>query len=509
MPDLLTTTHKSVSGTLRRLPVVKVSIAFIFVVCASIIGLSIYQLLQARDHELEHARVDSTNLAKAMAQQAADAFDEANIVLSGTIELFMANRRSAHNNSNVQAFAEQQVRAVNQLHGVFIYGKDGEWILSSFDKIPPAANNADREYFQFHANHTSLVPRIGSTIRSRSTGEWVIPLSRRINDENGQFLGVALATIKMSYFDKHFASFGIGNDGVIFLAKVDGSVLARRPFAEQNIGVNLAKGQIFTNYLPYASSGVAMVPSVVDGIMRLYGYRTLENYNVIVAAGISRNTILAEWQRTARNTYGIIFALVVVNTLFGVMLVVQLRHGVRIEADLRDTQSVLEELALKDSLTGLANRRLFEKNLALEFLRGQRGASPLSLIMLDIDFFKSYNDHYGHVAGDACIVAVANVVKQCLRRPGDLGVRYGGEEIAILLPDTDRDGALKMAETIRSAIYNQRLPHVGNPEQVVTVSMGCHTEVPGAGVSVKAFVENADSALYLAKRTGRNRSMAL
>jgi diguanylate cyclase (GGDEF)-like protein len=296
---------------------------------------------------------------------------------------------------------------------------------------------------------------------------------------------------------------------VIFLAKGDGTILARRPFDEQNIGASLAKGQIFSRYLPYASSGVAMVPSVLDNIVRLYGYRTLENYNVVVATGISRRTILAEWQGAARNTYGIIFALVVVNTLFGFMLVVQLRHGVRIEADLRDTQSVLEELALKDSLTGLANRRLFEKNLELEFLRGQRGAAPLSLLMLDIDFFKSYNDHYGHVAGDACIVAVANVVKQCLRRPGDLGVRYGGEEIAILLPDTDSEGAFNMAETIRQAVYNQQLPHADNPEHVVTVSMGCHTEVPGADVSVKAFVEGADSALYLAKRTGRNRSMAL
>lgn len=509
MPDFLTATHKSFSGKLKRMPVVKVSVAFIVVVCASIIGLSIYQLLQARDHELEHARVDSSNVARAIAQQATDAFDEANIVLSGTIELYMANRRSVHNNSNVQAFVEQQVRAVNQLHGVFIYGKDGEWLLSSFGRIAQDANNADREYFQFHASHSSLVPRIGNAIRSRTTGEWIIPLSRRINDENGQFLGVALATIKMSYFNKHFASFGMGNDGVIFLAKADGTILVRQPLEEQNIGVSLAKGQIFSKYLPYASSGVAMVPSVLDGITRLYGYRSLENYNVVVAAGISRNTILAEWQGAARNTYGIIFALVVVNTLFGFMLVVQLHHGVRIEADLRDTQSVLEELALKDSLTGLANRRLFEKNLELEFLRGQRGAAPLSLIMLDIDFFKSYNDRYGHVAGDACIVAVANVVKQCLRRPGDLGVRYGGEEIAILLPDTDSEGALSLAETIRLAVYNQRLPHADNPEQVVTVSLGCHTRVPGAGVSVKAFVEHADSALYLAKRTGRNRSMAL
>jgi diguanylate cyclase (GGDEF)-like protein len=509
LPEFLTATQKIFTGRLKRMPVVKVSIAFIIVVCASIIGLSIYQLLQARDHELDHARMDSTNLAKAMAQQAADAFDEANIVLSGTIELFQANRRSEHNNSNVQAFTEQQVRAVNQLHGVFIYGKDGEWLLSSFGHIAPGANNADREYFQFHATHTSLVPRIGTTIHSRTTGEWIIPLSRRINDDNGQFLGVALATIKMSYFDKYFASFGIGDDGVIFLARADGTILARRPFAEENIGASLAKGQIFSNYLPYASSGVAMVPSILDGVMRLYGYRTVENYNVIVAAGISRRTILAEWQDSARNTYGIIFALLVVNTLFGFMLVIQLRYGVRIEADLRDTQSVLEELALKDSLTGLANRRLFEKNLELEFLRGQRGAAPLSLLMLDIDFFKSYNDRYGHVAGDACIVAVANVVKQSLRRPGDLGVRYGGEEIAILLPDTDSDGALNMAEAIRLAIYNEHLPHADNPEQVVTVSMGCHTEVPGMDVSVKGFVENADSALYLAKRTGRNRSMAL
>ena len=195
--------------------------------------------------------------------------------------------------------------------------------------------------------------------------------------------------------------------------------------------------------------------------------------------------------------------------LFGWVFVQQVRNNERIEADLREAQEALEVIATHDSLTGLANRRLFERALTVEFGRGARQRSPLSLVMVDIDYFKRYNDTYGHVAGDHCLTEVAQALKGCCQRKADLAVRYGGEEFAVLLPDTDIHGALAMAEQIRRSVMQRNIAHSGSPVGCVTVSLGCYAFVPTGRDSIEMFIERADAALYQAKATGRNRAMAL
>jgi diguanylate cyclase (GGDEF)-like protein len=183
--------------------------------------------------------------------------------------------------------------------------------------------------------------------------------------------------------------------------------------------------------------------------------------------------------------------------------------GEQVEADLRQAQQALELIATHDSLTGLANRRLFERALDIEFGRGARQQSPLSLIMLDIDFFKRYNDTYGHVVGDHCLAEVARAVKSCCHRKADLAVRYGGEEFAVLLPDTDIQGAMNLAEQIRRGVMDKNISHSGSPCGYVTVSLGCYSFVPTGRDSVEVFIQRADAALYQAKHSGRNRSATL
>jgi diguanylate cyclase (GGDEF)-like protein len=243
----------------------------------------------------------------------------------------------------------------------------------------------------------------------------------------------------------------------------------------------------------------------VDGVVRLYGYRQLEAYPLVVAAATSRDAILKGWYATAYQS-SVIVALVVLGIgLFGWVFVHQVRDGQRIEADLRKAQEALEVIATHDSLTGLANRRLFERALEIEFGRGARQSSPLSLIMLDIDYFKSYNDTYGHVAGDHCLTEVAQVLKNCCQRKADLAVRYGGEEFAVLLPDTDIQGALTIAEQIRQRVMEQNIEHSGSSTGRLTVSLGCYAFVPRGSDSIEAFIQRADAALYQAKKGGRNR----
>lgn len=165
----------------------------------------------------------------------------------------------------------------------------------------------------------------------------------------------------------------------------------------------------------------------------------------------------------------------------------------------------LQKLSLFDQLTGIANRRNFDVTLQREFKLARREKTLLSLILCDIDFFKLYNDHYGHQAGDACLRQVAAVIGSVPRRPADLVCRYGGEEFAIILPRTDIPGATHIAEMIRAAVQNCSIPHAQSKiADCVTLSLGCTTHA-GLVEDVDALLKAADDALYAAKKQGRNR----
>lgn len=165
-----------------------------------------------------------------------------------------------------------------------------------------------------------------------------------------------------------------------------------------------------------------------------------------------------------------------------------------------------ERDALTDSLTGLANRRQFDETLRREFYRLNRGNMPLSMIMVDVDYFKKYNDHYGHIAGDGCLQQIAGILKESARRVPDLAARYGGEEFAVILPETEPAGALTVAEGIRRAIEALRIPHGESTiANRVTISLGVVTAYPEDAKQVTDFISLADQALYRAKQGGRNR----
>jgi diguanylate cyclase (GGDEF)-like protein/PAS domain S-box-containing protein len=175
------------------------------------------------------------------------------------------------------------------------------------------------------------------------------------------------------------------------------------------------------------------------------------------------------------------------------------------EEELQAANAKLQELAATDSLTGLANRRSFDLALERECRRAERSEQPISVLMIDIDKFKSYNDFYGHQDGDNCLRQVAQAVLQAFRRPGDLAARYGGEEFAIILPETDELGAMYVAEKLRSIVHKLGLNHQGSDAGVVTISLGVACADVGSNVQGAALVREADQALYEAKGTGRNK----
>lgn len=185
------------------------------------------------------------------------------------------------------------------------------------------------------------------------------------------------------------------------------------------------------------------------------------------------------------------------------------RARVRNHLALKLKADLLESLANIDSLTDIPNRRSLDEKLEAEWRRCQRSGQPLSLIMLDIDHFKAFNDHYGHGAGDICLVTVATTLARNLSRPGDMMARYGGEEFAVVLPETDLAGASQMAERMREALAIQRMPQAPDTGNgMVTLSAGVASGVPDEASSIASLLEAADRKLYEAKRQGRNRVCA-
>jgi diguanylate cyclase (GGDEF)-like protein len=192
-----------------------------------------------------------------------------------------------------------------------------------------------------------------------------------------------------------------------------------------------------------------------------------------------------------------------VESLIGFMFDITERK--KTEETLLTLQKELEALSFIDGLTGVANRRKFDAVLAHEWDEARRNTQPLSLIMFDVDFFKRYNDHHGHVEGDDCLRRVAQALASAANRPRDFLARYGGEEFVLVLPASDEIAAVAVAERCRQAVFKAQIAHGNSPlGQLITVSMGVGTVIPAAGQDSPAFVDLVDRRLYRAKQAGRN-----
>jgi diguanylate cyclase (GGDEF)-like protein len=181
-------------------------------------------------------------------------------------------------------------------------------------------------------------------------------------------------------------------------------------------------------------------------------------------------------------------------------------HGLTVlYQNIANANSLLLGLANKDGLTGLMNRRSFDEIIDKEWQRAQREGHSLALLMIDIDFFKAYNDLYGHLQGDDCLRRVTQEMQNAMRRPGDVVCRYGGEEFAVILPNTGTTGASRVAHSILGNIVELGLPHTQNlPYNVVSASIGVASVIPIAGLAIPSLIAAADRALYKAKDAGRN-----
>ena len=499
-------------STLRRRqrPLIPVTIALIVLANLALVAMLVWSSLGARRMQLANATASTANTAQALADQAHSAVKMADTILVGMVDRIETDGMSAAPAMRLRSVMARHLEEVPALQGLFIYDAAGRWIVNSGNRSYEGRNNADRAYFRYHRDHPGRAPHVGAPIVGRTSGAWVIPVSRRIERPDGSFAGVALATIKIDFFRRVYHQLDVGRDGAIVLALDDGIQLLASPFAPDGIGRDIAASAAF-QALPGAAKGTFIVGR--GDAARLVGFARTADYPVVLLVSRAKEALLANWRSTTLAVSIALLLLIAGLATLGLRLVRQIALRDRLEAELLDTKAALEAsntslaaLAYTDGLTGLFNRRYYEQALDRETLRAQRRQVPLALLMLDVDHFKKYNDHYGHPAGDACLNLIGRAIQRGLRRPGDLAARYGGEEFVILLPDTDAAGAAAVAEAIRAGVEDGALPHAAAPIGFVTVSVGVCALVPDAeGKDVETLVRQADMALYEAKQQGRNR----
>ncbi|MES2072065.1 MAG: sensor domain-containing diguanylate cyclase [Pseudomonadota bacterium] len=485
--------------------------SFVVLVCLSLVVLEGWSSWLAHRTTLTEAEIDVRNLTRSVAQHAEDTIKKADTILFGLVGEVEQSGRHPELLLKLYPSLAARVAELPELQGIFIYDENGRWLVNSMEDVPSGRNNSDREYFLYHSTHPERTPYISRPVRSKSTGDWIIPVSRRVNKADGSFGGVVLATIRIAYFDEYYANFSIGNHGAIMLVLENATVLMRRPSLEKFIGQDLSNSPFFRQYLMKNKNGAAINISRFDGVERIVGFHHLDKYPLIAISALSTEEVLANWRMQAiRHVAGTLFLVLIIASL-GFYMIGQIKIRSRIRDELLATQEKLlalnhelENFALHDALTGLANRRQFDIALSTEFKRAMRNEQPLALLMIDVDHFKRFNDIYGHPEGDQCLRRISEVIH--LHRPGDLSARYGGEEFAIVLPNTDLTGAISVAEKLRLGVKALNILHAGNPAGVVTISIGVEDWYPQPhGADAAAFLQAADKALYVAKTSGRDR----
>lgn len=601
---------------------------FVALICVAILGLSAWREWEARNADLRNAEIDVTNLAHSLVQHADDTFELVDTILIGLVHRLEIDGTGPDTIAKLQAYLPTR-KSSDRIRGIFIYDATGQWLATTerldFSKL----NNSDRAYFQRHRDSPEAGTLIGPPVKSKARGQWIITASRRINDSDGGFAGVALLTIDVSYFVKFYERFDIGPNGSASLLNNSGIMLVRsHDETSAFVGRDLSNAPLFREWERRPAAAVYYFKSPLDGVQRLSYYQRSSRYPLMVLASKSQDDVLAPWRRTATIRTIFVLGLVLLIALIGFYLVRQLwqrqrmaqalvakeahfrllaeqssdmvsrigldnrllyvspscvriigwspeellgtsavagihpedmervehaiaalkngeaeearfvyrqRHRdkseiwaeaalhvtrasdsgaidgvVAVVRDMtaqKDLQDRLASLATTDGLTGLANRRAFDERLLEEWARARRDGTQLSLLLIDVDHFKKFNDHYGHLAGDGCLRALGRILSAHAERPADLAARYGGEEFALLLPNTDPDGCAEVGEGIRRALHELAMLHAQNPpSRLVTASVGAATSLPSQTTTdCSMLVAAADRALYAAKDRGRDR----
>lgn len=425
---------------------------------------------------------------------------------------------------------------------------DGSISCSGAQLVPPTFKVADRRWFQEASAPDAPETVISELLISRLNGApAVVVATPGVANRDGRH-NVISAALSLPWFEDLAASLSSSTGAWTQIVNGrDGTVIAQLPKLEKPVEYQILPPKL-AELIKTSSHGITEIITP-DGETRLVGYRWLPRDSgahsaivvslnkAVIAAEADRNLIFGLLTDAAALTCGVLIAsavaeISIVRPLSSLArMAVSFGSGnldarVRVEeftvaelkilgrtlnraveqVQLRDHE--LEKLTLRDPLTGLANRRCFDSALDLAWKRAKQRGSSIALIMVDVDYFKLYNDTYGHLAGDECLRSIATAIALRARSTDDVVSRYGGEEIAILIPNIDLHDAASMAERVVLEVRNLELPHRASPTQWISVSAGLAHMIPGnVDTGPHALIEAADRALYDAKRSGRGRAV--
>jgi diguanylate cyclase (GGDEF)-like protein len=458
------------------------TIAFALCLSAALVGIEAWQMWHVREASLRSAKIVTASLAESLSQQIESTLKTADTVVATLVQRVEVEGVNPETLQRLYGLMTSLASALPAIHEMGLTDKDGNAIVKSLVPHPVGINYRERDYYRFLSSHDTRDAFVGQPVKSKVDGSVNITVSRRVNARDGSFAGIVVTSVSMNFFSKLFETVQFKSGGFISLVADNGMLLASSPDS-------FGDGELAA--LAAAPAGALEYLSPKDSLNRVGASSHLPNYPMTAMVAQNSSAVLSEWYGQLRVHGVIVLSILMVIGVLGYR-VDQANRAARLQA-------------LRDGLTGLANRRCFDETIEREFRRAARNVRPLSLIMVDIDLFKTFNDQYGHPAGDACLRAISAVMQGVLRRPGDMAARYGGEEFAILLPETDIAGAVQIAGDMQAAIRKLAIRHEAGPLGVVTLSAGVASWCPGRLTATPAWlVEAADAALYEAKALGRN-----
>jgi diguanylate cyclase (GGDEF)-like protein len=458
------------------------TVAFTLCLSASLVAIEAWQVWHVREATLRSASIVTASLAESLTQQIETTLKTADTVVATLVQRVEVDGENPPTLQRVYELMTSLASALPAIHEMGLTDRDGNAIVKSLVPHPAGLNYGERDYFRFLSSHDTRDVFIGQPVKSKIDGSVNITVARRINSRDGSFAGLVVASVSMKFFRRLFETVQLKSGGFIGLVADNGMLLASSPDG-------FGDGELVA--LRAAPAGALEYRSLKDSVRRVGASSHLLHYPMTVMVVQDSSAVLSGWYDQLRVHGAIVVGMLMV---IGVL-------GYRVDQANRATRMQ----ALRDGLTGLANRRCFDETIEREFQRAARNLQPLSLIMVDIDLFKTFNDQYGHPAGDACLRAVSDAVQGVLRRPGDMAARYGGEEFAILLPETDTAGAVQIVGDMQAAVRKLAIRHEIGPLGVVTLSAGVACWCPNRFTATSAWlVEAADTALYDAKAQGRN-----
>ncbi|KAI3604271.1 hypothetical protein D8I24_2665 (plasmid) [Cupriavidus necator H850] len=477
-------------------------IAVSIILAAAVVGLGAVALLQMRRDAIEHASEASSNLALTLERSITRNLQIYELSIHGVMDAVQDVQLMALAPSVRQRLLFDWSMNAEDMGSLLVTDAHGNLVLDSRVWPPRPMNVADRDYFQVPLSSVNAGVFVSRPFQPHLTEENMsIAISRRLSAPDGSFAGIVVGSLRLTYFRKLFDGMSLGPGGTLTLLRTDGTIIMRRPYEDGSIGRDISHSSSFAPLLQ-GENGTFFGVAALDGVPRLYSFRRTPGYPLIIVVGLSVYDVLAPW----RTRTWLFSALIAAVDVLIIALSVQLSRQWRRRMDM---ERHLVLMVNTDGLTGLGSRRALDDAADVEWRRARRHGQSFSLLMLDVDYFKQFNDRYGHLAGDDALASVADCIQRHIRRPGDFAGRYGGEEFAILLPNTDAAGAAAVAEAIRAAVQKLHIKNDDSAFGELTISVGLVTDVPDAGCNrtfgeLRAFLRAGDEALYQAKRAGRN-----